>query len=951
MDKVLDGIKDIAGKVVGYFPFGEERPLSEREYADIYKEEKHSFVDYLPFYDYDPDEQVFLFDDEVSVGCAFELYAFDVDGKSFETYQYLERGIRNCLSAITERDKDPWILQFYLQDEPIHSLVADIKAYAKPEVRNSKLSKEWFEILEEHINDMCRKDGLFLEEATGRRWGGLIRRVRCCLYRRFDRNVYLNSKGDPRPGVTSPAAELKSVRDTFLSRLGATGIKSRTLTQHDMHSWLFPWFSPNPTGFKDAYEYLKKCPYPGDPEHEVEQGAGFDIAETLLTGKPQTDEKGNWYFGDEVSRFIPLQALVSKPKIGLITADQQEGDMVIQAMWNQMPKGSILSMTIIIKSQVDVKRHCHDVVKSGKHGSYEASMASAQADIAQRRTSLDHSIKIFPVSSGVYVRAAGIGALDLAVDDAVTTLSTAGLSPIEPKNDRLAIDQFLYHLPMAYSEYHDVNNSRRSRLTYTDHISRILPLYGRGVGSGNPGNLLFNRIGEPMLFDQFSKADQTKTAHALVFGPTGAGKSATLCFFVLHWAALFGFRFFIIEKGNSFGLITDYAESMGLSTSKIAFKSGKSPVLPPYSETRQALAQFHKQSEGETLDEAHFPDEEDENKESMTQSEFVDVEDTEDEDESEEERDYFGEMELLTYLMITGGEKSEAAKMSRSDKFVIRKSLKAALEKAVADDKPHALPEDVAMELLILSESGADKGTERGARIKEMSDALYLWTSGMHGRIFNSYGKSWKECDITTIDMGDLTNDQNKDMLIVAVISLINTITGIGEKYQFEDRDTVVITDEGHVLTTEALLVAPFVFGVKTWRKLGVWLIQGTQNLDDYPGVAEKMLNLAEWWYLLNLDVKEVEDLAKFKKLTAAEKEMLANTRKEPKRYTEGVVISDKLTSLFRVVMPALPLALAMTDQSEKAMRRKIMKDMNLKTDLEAAIQFSKKIREDRLCM
>lgn len=946
MGKVLRGVKDIAGQLIGYFPIGEDRPLGKKEYADIYKEEKHSFVDYLPFYDYDPEDKVFLFDDEVSVGCAFELYAFDVDGKSFETYDYLDKGLRNCLSAISERDKDPWILQVFLQDEPIHSLVADIKAYAKPEVRNSKLSKEWFEILEEHVDDMCRKDGLFLEEKTGRRWGGLVRRVRCCLYRRFDRNTYLNNKGELRSGVSSPASELKSVRDSLLSRLAATGIKSRDLTQHDMHSWLFPWFSPNPTGFKDAYEYLKKCPYPGDPEHEVEQGAGFDIAETLLVSKPQTDDKGNWYFGEEAQRFIPLQALIAKPKIGLITADQIEGEMVKQAMWNQMPKGSILSMTITIKSQVDVKQHCHDMVKSGKHGSYEACMASEQADIAQRRTSLDPSIKIFPVSTGVYVRAATTAALDLAVEDAVTTLATAGLSPIEPKNDKLAVDQYLYHLPMAYSEYHDKNNSRRSRLTYTDHISRLLPLYGRGVGSGNPGNLLFNRIGEPMLFDQFSKADQTKTAHTLVFGPTGAGKSATLCFFVLHWSALFGFRFFIIEKGNSFGLITDYAKSMGLSTNKVSFESNKSPILPPYSETKKALERFlEQQGMVEELDEAHFPDEEDD-QDSEADADIVD-----DTGEGDEERDYFGEMELLTYLMITGGEKAEATKMSRSDKFIIRKALKAALEKAVAEDKPHALPGDVAQELLDLSENGVDKGTERGARIKEMSDALNLWTESLHGRIFNRYGKAWPECDITTIDMGILTNNQNKDMLIVAMISLINTITGIGEKYQFEDRDTIVITDEGHVLTKEELLVAPFVFGVKTWRKLGVWLVQGTQNLKDYPGDAEKMLNLSEWWYLLNLDIQEVEELARFKDLTAAEKEMLANTRKEPKKFTEGVVISDKLTSLFRVVMPTLPLALAMTDQNEKAMRRKIMIENGFKTDLEAAIHFSKKIREERLCL
>lgn len=929
---VLNTIKNTALKITGYYPTGTEKPLTESEYSSIYGQEKQSFVDYLPFYDYDDDDQIFLFDDECSVGSAFELYAFDVDGKAESTFKQLEMDIRRALSVIPERDEDPWILQSFLQDEPIQSLVADIKAYAKPEVRNSEHSKEWFDILEEHIDDMCKNDGLFLEEATGKPWGGQIRRVRCCLYRKYDKRKYFNSKGQILKGVESPSRELKSVRDMFLRGCNAAGIKSRIYNQHDMHSWLFPWFSPKPTGFKDAYEYLKKKPYPGDPEHDIEPGAGFDIAETLLVQKPRTDEDGNWYFCGEAQRFIPLQAIETKPKIGILTADQKMGRDTVPATWNQMPKGSIFTMTIVIKSQVHVKRHCHNIIGSGKHGSYEAELAGTQADIAQQRTALDKSIKLFPVSAGVYIRADNKNDLEIKTMEAISTLRTSGLDPIEPENDKLPIDQYLYHLPMAYSERHDQSNARRSRLTYTDHISRILPLYGRGVGSGNPGNLLFNRIGEPMLFDQFNRNDRTMTAHGLVFGPTGAGKSATLCFFILHWAALFGFRFFIIEKGDSFGLATDYLKSKGLSTNKVKFKSKNPPVLPPYSETKKALEQLkhHKESSIEEI--------------SLIDLNDQDIED----DEDGGERDYLGEMELLTYLMITGGEKSEAGKMSRSDKFIVRNALTNALINSEQNDKLHALPADVAKELLTLSKE--EENTVRKSRIKEMSDALNLWTSGLHGQIFNQYGKAWAEVDVTTIDMGILTNETNKDMLIVAMISLINTITGIGEKYQYDERDTVVLTDEGHVLTVEELLVVPLVFGVKTWRKLGLWLIQATQNLGDYPGIAEKMLNLAEWWYLLKLPEKEINELSRFKKITPAEKELIAECRKETGKYTEGVVMSDKLTSLFRVVMPSLPLALAMTDQVEKATRRKIMKEHNLKTDLEGAILMGKQIRERRLC-
>lgn len=929
----FNALKDTALKLSGYLPFGDEKPLTEKEYASIYKQEKQSFVDYLPFYDYDDKEQIFLFDDECSVGTAFELYAFDVDGRSQETFTQLEIDIRRALSTIPEREEDPWILQVFLQDEPIQSLVADIKAYAKPEVRNSELSQEWFDILEEHIGDMCKKDGLFLEDFTGLPWGGQVRRVRCCLYRKYDKRKFFNSKGVLKSEVNSPARELKAVRDMFIRGVNSAGIKSRILNQHDMRSWLFPWFSPNPTGFKDAYEYLKKTPYPGDPESDIEPGAGFDIAETLVVQKPKTDNDGNWYFCDEAQRFIPLQAIDTKPKTGIVTADQKRGDDIATAMWNQMPKNSVFAMTIVIKSQVDVKRHCHNIVQSGKNGSFEAELAAEQADAAREKMARDKSVKLFPLSAGIYIKGKSKSDLEIKTMEAITTLRTSGFNPIEPKNDDLPIDQYIYHLPMAYSEQHDKSNSRRSRLTYTDHLSRILPLYGRGVGSGNPGNILFNRIGEPMLFDQFNKKDRTKTAHGLVFGPTGAGKSATLCFFVLHWASLFGFRFFIIEKGDSFGLITDYMGSKGLSTNKVKFKAKRPPILPPYSETGKALEQLEEHKESPI--------------DKMSLTEIENEEEDEDE-EDDEERDYFGEMELLTYLMVTGSDVDEAAKMSRSDKFVLRNSLKSALYKSARNNKPHALPEDVAEELLLASKEEED--SRRASRIKEMSDSLYLWTDGLHGKIFNQYGSAWPEVDVTTIDMGDLTGDNNKDMLVVAMISLINTITGIGEKYQFDDRETVVLTDEGHVLTTQPLLVGPFVFGVKTWRKLGMWLIQATQNLEDYPGIAEKMLNLAEWWYLLCLPKKETDELSKFKTLTNEQKELILQTRKEPGKYTEGVVLSDKLTSMFRVVTPSLPLALAMTDRDEKAERRRTMIENNLNSDLEAATLISKKIREKRLC-
>ncbi|ENO7364412.1 hypothetical protein ACB425_004100, partial [Proteus mirabilis] len=85
---------------------------------------------------------------------------------------------------------------------------------------------------------------------------------------------------------------------------------------------------------------------------------------------------------------------------------------------------------------------------------------------------------------------------------------------------------------------------------------------------------------------------------------------------------------------------------------------------------------------------------------------------------------------------------------------------------------------------------------------------------------------------------------------------------------QYRARDINFVVDEAHIVTVNPLL-SPYVTKVvKMWRKLGAWLWLATQNLDDYPDCAEKMLNMAEWWVCLTMPQKEVEAIARFKTLS-----------------------------------------------------------------------------------
>jgi len=90
-----------------------------------------------------------------------------------------------------------------------------------------------------------------------------------------------------------------------------------------------------------------------------------------------------------------------------------------------------------------------------------------------------------------------------------------------------------------------------------------------------------------------------------------------------------------------------------------------------------------------------------------------------------------------------------------------------------------------------------------------------------------------------------------------------------------------------------------------------------------------------EWWIAMVCPKEEIEQISRFKDLTDEQKGMLRAARKEPGKYTEGVVLSDNLQCLFRNVPPSLDLALAMTEKHEKQQRSQIMQEQHC-SELEA---------------
>jgi hypothetical protein len=217
----------------------------------------------------------------------------------------------------------------------------------------------------------------------------------------------------------------------------------------------------------------------------------------------------------------------------------------------------------------------------------------------------------------------------------------------------------------------------------------------------------------------------------------------------------------------------------------------------------------------------------------------------------------------------------------------------------------------------------------------EMGDGMALFCSGLAGQFFDRPGKPWPAADVTILEMGMLAREGYEDQLTVAYISMMSHINDLVERHQSDARPTLVVTDEGHIITTNPLLARYVVKITKMWRKLGAWFWIATQNLEDFPDASRKMLNMMEWWLCLVMPKEEVEQIARFKDLNEEQRSLLLSARKEPGKYVEGVVLADNLEALFRSVPPPLSLALAMTEKHEKAERAEIMRERAC-TELEA---------------
>lgn len=884
-----------------------------------------SFVDMLPWVEYQPQSQSLLLDDGTSVAAFFELIPVGTEGREIQWLTQVRDNLENALQdSFDELDDNPWVIQLYAQDETNWDRYLDtLHSYIQPRARGTAFSTFYERFFAHHLRAIAAPGGLF-EDSTVTRlpWRGQQRRVRMVVYRRAP--AATSRRGQ------SPEHALTVICDRLLGGLANAGVHTRRMAVADLHDWLLRWFNPNPTVLGstaiDRERFYALTAYPEESEPgEIELASGTDFSQRLFFGQPQSDAgNGVWYFDGIPHRVMTVDRLRVPPGIGHLTGETRKGGDAVNALFDQMPEDTVMCLTLVATPQDVLEAHLNHLSKKAV-GETLASEQTRQ-DVNEARGIIGSAHKLYRGALAFYLRGRDLNELDARGLQLANVMLNAGLMPVREEDEVAPLNSYLRWLPCMYNPASD-RRQWYTQLMFAQHVANIAPTWGRSQGTGHPGITVFNRGGGTITFDPLNRLDRQMNAHLFLFGPTGSGKSATLNNLLNQVTAVYRPRLFIVEAGNSFGLYGDFAARLGLTVNRVKLSPGSGVSLAPFADAWRLVDTPGKVR---TLD-ADALDEE--------------VEKSVTEAEGDEQRDVLGELEITARLMITGGEEREEARMTRADRSLIRQCILEAARLCVAD-KRTVLTRDV-RDALRTHADDTSLPESRRTRLLEMADAMDMFTQGVDGEMFDRDGTPWPEADITIVDLATFAREGYSAQLSIAYISLINTVNNIAERDQFLGRPIINVTDEGHIITKNPLL-APYIVKItKMWRKLGAWFWLATQNLDDLPKAAEPMLNMIEWWICLSMPPDEVEKIARFRELNDSQKALMLSARKEAGKFTEGVILSKSMEVLFRAVPPSLYLAMAMTEPEEKAERYRLMQEHGI-SELDAAFRVAEAIDRTR---
>ena len=966
-------------RLSGEWPLVGPPPLSEAQYRRLFATAP-AFADYFPVIDYLDEEEAYLFDDGINVARFWQVNPRYMCARSDESLARFNAALTAALNALPSDSEFPYVAQIYVQNEAAAVIADDLQAaMVENGVADDPYSQAILEVNRRHAALIGHPKGIFPDSRiTGadKGWRVNNQSIYLCIYRSCPDKFWKKNK-------RSAAAQSKYDLTAFEAAIKNAGIILNPLKPHELVSWLAPHFAaPQISAAAMA---------------EARQMANFDLGQMIFRRQPsyyKSDdprERGIWRFGEQWLRYLTIAAVERPPRDGAITLGEQHTRgteaQIDASLFEQLPPGTMMSYTIIPQSDTRMKGEINAVLyEAQKSASREAKFAEKQANAALDAM-LHYNQRIFYTQFGVFLRADSLEGLLDASEQAISRIKASNcIEVIDPAYDLISQDSFVRALPTVYNFAHDRNNALRARKTFTSHIASLLPFYGNRSGSRHPCYIMYSRSGEPFYLNPFHRDDRERVSHEVFFGPTGSGKSATIVYMAMQSMAVNNPRQFIFDYGNSFGLMADYMERHGKKVKRFVLQPNSKDVVAPFFETAKALAeadeaerinavgQWAAQADndreaaarlslakaGEGRDGAAVADVppaqagQDEVPASAAAGQAGQAGDAAGAasisfDLEDETRSYLSEMEYILRIMITGG---GAQELSQAEIARINRALVRGLRLSVEEGEPHARPIHMMRAMRAMAdEEMARKGGQPAAaeNMSNMADALERWTQGVNGRLFNRHAEGFSEdYDLTVIELGALGKLGGGDMLAVAGLSAIYTITALAEKLQNTGRAIEVKIDEAPLWAKVPLLMSGLVVGSKVFRKLNCWLMLITQDVTDFKGDAAKILTNAEFWWLMRMSAAEIAQATEILSLSDEAKHLIRFPRKEERRFVEGISISGKFPeTLIRYVPPSLMLALGQTDGKEKEHRADLMRKHGI-SELDAALMVAEEIETAR---
>lgn len=894
--------------------------LTDKIMAQHYKRRPYSFADQLPYMEYLDKHGTFLLEDGFSQAVVLSVSPIPTEGRSEmqlqELCDQLELTLSKAFNGGVSGDTD-WIMQTYsFMDDDLYRYIKDVRAYIKnPEISESEWTEHYMQVMEHHFRGINNPEGIFKDEmVTGKQWRGQIRRTYAVIYRRC-------SQAERNDEDFNPTDQVQRVADQFCRLLEKSPAKVRLVDGNEFFTWMTDWLNPNPglTGgdreaLYKAFSYLPKEDRP----------YGYNLAEALLHSEPISDPDNRcWWFDDMPHRFIRIKGLRGKSKVGQMTGEVTTGsgkNMRSTCLMDSLPQGAVFHQTIVfIGHEVLDKKFMS--LTSAEKGETKEARDTAKA-LGGALWAVENGVDIYHGSMGIFLRGKDLRSLRGITQELNQSLINEGLEPLLIEHDHLAVESYPLHLPMNFEPEKD-KDGVYLQLFYARQLACLSPFWGREQGTGNPGMINWNRGGEPLTFDMFGD-DRVRSAHGVLIGPQGSGKSATMNLIAASTMAMSRPRMFIIDKGGSFSLLGEYFSRFGLTVNSIKIGPRMKNSLCPFLDSHLIFEQDdpHTFDRLDELDE-HYDDDDDE----LFQ------------------RDVMGEMVTSLKIMVSGGQQKTYDEITQVETSFLRNAITRAAE-TCRDAGRKCLTQDVQVALRDVAK-GPEVSEKQREKLQDFIIAMDTFLGGLEGHIFNREGEPWPDADVTIIDMGHFASDGYEAQLSLAYIGLMMHITNLGEKHQNDWRDVVCLTDEAHLYAGKPLLANYIAVNVKLQRKLGVWSLFATQNMEDFKHGSERILKIIEWWICLNLEEAEIEDLDKFRSLSPEQKQMMLSATKQDRCYTEGIVMGNRKRvgeMMVRFVPPSIFLTLAMTDSKEKATRAALIREHGLKNHTDAAILMAREL-------